>query len=278
MENKMKYEIVASDLDGTLLGEDQIVSAENLAAISEMNRLGVKFVPTTGRSLGEIPKELKESADVRYIITSDGAAIWDKELGDMMITHYIPRDLVKFIIEVENSCTSYSIAHVSGKTYYDAKRHTPENLDACRLDGYFRKLIAERTEPISDYDGLLSSSDTVEMIVIFFESDAELERARRLLLESGRLGISQTAPNNLEIYLSSAGKGRSLKALADKIGVDISAVIAVGDSLNDTELVKTASLGLAMENAHAALKEIADKVICHVSEHSAKYILDNFLF
>ena len=45
-----KYKIVASDLDGTLLGEDQKVSRENLEAIAEMHSLGIEFVPSTGRS------------------------------------------------------------------------------------------------------------------------------------------------------------------------------------------------------------------------------------
>ena len=54
MEQKRNYKIVASDLDGTLLNKEQTVSEENLCAISEMTRLGVEFVPTTGRGINEV--------------------------------------------------------------------------------------------------------------------------------------------------------------------------------------------------------------------------------
>ena len=89
--------------------------------------------------------------------------------------------------------------------------------------------------------------------------------------------MAQSSPVNLEVYSSEAGKGKTLSALADKLGIDIADVIAVGDSTNDAQLVKTAGLGLAMENACDDLKAIADRVICNFSEHSARYILENFI-
>ena len=81
MENKRKYKIVASDLDGTLLNKEQIVSEENFCAIAQMKRLGVEFVPTTGRGLNEIAPSLINSPDINYIITSNGAMVFDTNTG-----------------------------------------------------------------------------------------------------------------------------------------------------------------------------------------------------
>ena len=86
MENKRKYKIVASDLDGTLLNKEQAVSEENLCAISEMNRLGVEFVPTTGRAMNEIDLSLMKFPDIRYIIASDGAVVFDKSIEKPILT------------------------------------------------------------------------------------------------------------------------------------------------------------------------------------------------
>ena len=65
--------------------------------------------------------------------------------------------------------------------------------------------------------------------------------------------------------------------LADILGVDHAATIAVGDSTNDYTMVRDAGLGLAMENAVPELKAVADEIICHYSEHNIQYILEHFI-
>ena len=115
------------------------------------------------------------------------------------------------------------------------------------------------------------------MFCTFFEKDDDLEKCKQIFLDTDKLCVAQSDPHNLEVFLSVAGKGNALKALSDAIDVDISDTVAVGDSTNDISLIKAAGLGLAMENACDALKIAADKVICNNDEHSAKYILDNFI-
>ena len=115
------------------------------------------------------------------------------------------------------------------------------------------------------------------MICIFFEDHDALEACKHTFIESGKLCAVQSDENNIEIFMSSAGKGNTLAAFAKMLCVDISGVIAVGDSDNDVTLIKTAGLGLAMENASDELKALADKVICNNSAHCAKYILENFI-
>ena len=277
MENKRKYKIVASDLDGTLLGEDQLVSPENLRAISEMKRLGVEFIPATGRTLGEITREIIYSDDIRYVLASNGAIVWDKLDRKMIISHYMPKHLLDFMIELEHRYTTYTIVHDNGKAYYDSTRHRTEIFDACHLNDYYRKLIGATSSSLSDYDNVVANSETIEMFCTFFANDDDLREAKKLLLGTGMLSAVETVSNCLEIYLNVAGKGNTLTALSQKLGVDTAEVIAVGDSANDYTLLKASGLGLAMGNACPALKEIADETICNNSEHGAKYILENFI-
>ena len=137
MEKEKKYKIVASDLDGTLLSPDQKISAENFQAIAEMHRLGIEFVPTTGRTLSEIPKELIESQDVRYIITSDGGAVWDKALGKMVLTYYIPKETVEFIFNTVKPYNTYWLVHESGDNHYHVEKHNADGAQALdKINGF----------------------------------------------------------------------------------------------------------------------------------------------
>lgn len=277
MKRKTNYQIVASDLDGTLLGNDQSVSKENLEAIAEMHRLGVQLVPATGRALSEIPKELTDSDGVRYIITSDGAAVWDKLEKKMIISRYIPKELTRLILDTVYAHTAYIVVHESGKAYRDTQRHKREILDACRINKYYRDLISERSIPQNEYYDFVCASDAVEMFCIFFESDEARRECEQIFLKTGKLCVASSVSGNLEVYSSEAGKGNALKALINELGADVSQVIAVGDSSNDYTLVKAAGIGLATENACDELKAMTDKTICKNSEHTAKHILENFI-
>ena len=54
-----KYKIVASDLDGTLLNNDSLLSEENKNAIAELDKKGIFFAPSTGRTFAEVIPDLK---------------------------------------------------------------------------------------------------------------------------------------------------------------------------------------------------------------------------
>jgi HAD superfamily hydrolase (TIGR01484 family) len=242
-----------------------------------MRAHGVEFVPATGRTLSEIPKELIESPAVRYVITSDGAAVWDKCQKKMILTHYIPEETVHFILDTLAPYNTYILTHESGVNHYDKKKHNTAYMDKCRVGQYFRDIINASAAAVEDYDTFLKRSEAIEMFCVFFESAEAMRECKRIFIESGILCAAQSSDINLEVYMASAGKGKTLAAFADALNVDISDVIAVGDSNNDEELVKTAGLGLAVENATDALKAIADRVICKNCEHSAKYIFENFI-
>ena len=277
MKNNRKYKIVASDLDGTLLNKEQIVSEENLQAISEMNRLGVEFIPTTGRSMKEVDPSLINSPDIRYIITSNGAVVYDKNIGKTILTRYIPRDDVSLVLENLRPYNVFIVAKEGGKSYFDKNRYNSEFLNTCGIDAYFGHIISQHAEALEDFESFLLSSNEIEMIVVFFEFDEAARYCKQIFEDSGRLCAAHANIGYLEVYSSDAGKGKTLVTFADKLGIDIADVIAVGDSNNDSTMIEEAGLGLAVANACDALKELANQTICDNSEHIAKYLLENFI-
>ena len=277
MENKRKYKIVASDLDGTLLNKEQTVSEENFRAISEMNRLGVEFVPTTGRGMNEIDRSLINSPDIRYIITSNGAVLFDKNIGKPLLTRYVSKDSVHLILEALRPYNVFIAVHEGGTTYFDKNKYNPEFMNLCGIDAYYGHILSQHAEAVEDFESFLLSSDEMELICIFFEPDKGARTCKQIFEDSGKLCAANPHANYLEVYSSEAGKGKTLAAFVEKLGVDIADVIAVGDSNNDSTMIQEAGLGLAVANACDALKELADQTICDHSEHIVKYVLENFI-
>ena len=99
----MKYKIVASDLDGTLLDSKGEVSAENLSAICELHARGAFFVPASGRSLSEIPRTLRDEESIRFYIHSSRAGIYDKKTGKNLSFGF-PSSLSKEILQYFLTC------------------------------------------------------------------------------------------------------------------------------------------------------------------------------
>lgn len=272
----MRYKIIASDLDKTLLNNHQKISAENWRAIEQMHEMGVHFVPASGRAYEEMPTELLESPLIRYYITSDGTTVHDKETG---ITHELPlpTDLGRQVLDKVFSYPICLMLHADTKSYVEEATHNPRDYARYHMNDYWIDFSLDKEVPIRDLKSFAYSLPAVQSVVPFFLNMADLQECKAYFEQDSRLILAQTDPYNLEIFSASAGKGNALMLLADLLGIDRRATIAVGDSTNDSTMVKAAGLGLAMENAVPELKAVADAVICSNTEHAAEYILEHYI-
>ncbi len=273
---KGQYKIIACDLDGTLLDHDMNVSKENWEAIRRLGEKGVLFVPASGRAMYEMPRAVWDSPYVRYLIHSDGAAVYDKETGESIrlgMSREKSRRMMAILGEYE---TDISIRH-GGHAYEDAKNHNPEFHIYHRMSPYWWEFAMEYFEPVEDFDRFCDFEDGIDMACVFFHNEDERLECRQRFLELGGYGVASSDPCNLEIFDERAGKGSALLCLAERLGIDPAKTIAVGDSLNDRDMVIKAALGLAMSNACEELKALADAVVCNNDEHVMDYILKNYI-
>ena len=72
-----RIQLAAADLDGTLLREDKTPSPFTLQTIERVLDSGVEVVLASGRSRGIIPRSLLDNPRIRYLISCNGALIWD---------------------------------------------------------------------------------------------------------------------------------------------------------------------------------------------------------
>jgi len=87
----------------------------------------------------------------------------------------------------------------------------------------------------------------------------DVEAARHVLEDFPDIEIVDTG---FAIHIKSKriNKGSALKRIAELMKLDVKDFVAIGDSPNDIEMLKTSGFGIAVGNAHPALKEVADMV------------------
>ena len=274
---QMNYRIVASDLDGTLFNTAVEVSKENLIAIHEMDKMGVHFVPSSGRAYSEIPDKVKNIPEARYLITADGATVYDQKQGKAVYTCRMNKTLSKQVLDMLNEYQTMLTVRCNGIAYVDAKKHDWDTYGEYRLTGNYKKFIYKFDRPVENFDQFCYDLPDIEMICVFFKSDREMAECRERLLSTRQVQVASSEPYNLEIFDINAGKGNTLLKLAELLEIDPKDTIGVGDSLNDLDNIRKAGLGLAMENASEVLKTEADKIICNNDQHAMQYILEKFI-
>lgn len=270
-----QYKIIASDLDGTLLNKDMHVSPENFEAIRQLVAEGVLFVPASGRAMYEMPREVWDCPYARYLIHSDGAVIHDKETGESIRLSMSREKSDTVMAMLKEYDTDPSVRHC-GHCYMDAKTNTEDFHRYNRMNEEWVSFSMSCFEAVENFDELCASMDAIDMVCVFFHSPEEQAECKRRLTEMGGFLIASSHEANLEIMDERAGKGSALLHLADRLGIDRSATIAVGDSPNDMDMVSKAGLGLAMGNACEELKAMAQRVICTNEEHVMVYLREHY--
>ncbi len=269
------YKIIASDLDGTLLNNASKVSRENIEAIADLTAKGVYFVPCSGRTFAEIPEEIRENKNIRYIIHSNGATVLDKQTGHRIETG-ISNALMGQILDVLTACEAHLTIRHGGNCYVDARYQTQGDFDYYNVIVPHQDCVINYATHSADFVNLAYGLDNAEVVSAFFHNYDEKMACKKKLEATGKLRVVEASEYNIEIMNIDAGKGNALYALCDLLGVDYADTISMGDSDNDSSVTQAAGLGLAMENACDALKAIADEIICSNEEHGVVYVLNHY--
>ncbi len=272
----MNYKIIASDLDGTLFNSNTEVSRENRIAIERLSRHGVNFVIATGRALSEIPDSLLKNSSIRYIISSNGASVYDSVAKKKIIDFSMKDDDLQSLISTLFSYDVHLTVRSDGIGYVEAKKQSAHAFEHYCVHPNHAKVTLDYSVKRTDFHSYVKSLTSVEVAsAYFYDADAREKCAREL--EAFGLRAAWVKPIGLEIFGKEAGKGAALSALANHLGVSMDECIGVGDSENDLTLLQSAGLSLATSNASDSLKRAADSVICSNDEHIAEYILKNYV-
>lgn len=272
-KKKKVIRYIASDLDGTLISSDNEVSEENLDAIDRMHNAGVRFIVLTGRTLYEVPLELRHNDSIDYIIYSNGVGIWDRKRG-LLKNNFIDDEKAKKVFEILSEYETFTEIYSGGRPYVDASKFDSEHFLYYKIDkGFIPEMNKSRVKIPSLRKIIDDSNDKVEMFDVFFRYEKERQEClKRLKNDFDDLFVTSSMSNNLEIVRAGNSKGNTLIEFCNKMGIDIKSVTVLGDSRNDISAFETDAKGYAVANACDELKNLADKVICSNDENVMRFM------
>lgn len=272
-KKKKVIRYIASDLDGTLISSDNEVSEENLDAIDRMHNALVRFIVLTGRTLYEVPLELRHNDSIDYIIYSNGVGIWDRKRG-LLKNNFIDDEKAKKVFEILSEYETFTEIYSGGRPYVDASKFDSEHLLYYKIDkGFIPEMNKSRVKIPSLRKIIDDSNDKVEMFDVFFRYEKERQEClKRLKNDFDDLFVTSSMSNNLEIVRAGNSKGNTLIEFCNKMGIDIKSVTVLGDSRNDISAFETDAKGYAVANACDELKNLADKVICSNDENVMRFM------
>lgn len=274
--------LVALDLDGTLLNRRSQITPRTRSAVLTASQKGVVVVPATGRALATLPPEVAQLPGVRYVLTTNGAAVWDLGSEPMSAVYSRYADAEKRQItqpvcllqrlfppqkarEVFGLCQQYEGELTVFSDGRAIKDRESQDLAAARMA---RHCSTEADQP---YDGRFTvvpdlaewmsrEAHAIEKFCLFFGSAEKAQAALPAFRQLKGVEVVQGSPDNVEVTAQGVDKGEALLALADQLGIPRSETMAVGDSENDRALLEKAGVSAAMANAMPSIQALADYV------------------
>jgi Cof subfamily protein (haloacid dehalogenase superfamily) len=255
---KENLKAVVLDLDGTLFHKDQTISQRTIHVLNQWRNMGKEVIIATGRPprfvFGILPGQLQ----YRYCICYNGAEIYRNR--QLICQNLIPGESVQNILEwLRLTYPGCIISVEAGNqlfTNYSLDKFEP-NLDYRIVD--FKSMSFENAAKI-----LVDLSSIPDISII----ERNLPGNCRMLVTGKSLG---------EIFLRNISKLTGVQFILNSIGLELKETIAIGDDNNDIELISECGVGVAMGNATAAVKQVADLVTGTNQEDGVAVILEKII-
>lgn len=251
-----EVKMVVTDLDGTLLQQDNTISTRDNETLEMLGRLNVCRVAATGRNLFKVRQVLNENSPFDYVILSSGAGIMDWKSQNLIKALSIPAEETGRIIDFL----------VNRKQNFKVSRELPDNhnfawwqsYDCPELTRYVshHRLLGEAV-PIDPLTPFISSQ-----ILMFFPSSSDkFDTLKEKILKAfpDLSIIRTTSPLNpeytwMEIFPKGVSKAQGIEELCRITGISRENTLSIGNDYNDTEMLDFTKHSYVVDNAPGDLK------------------------
>ena len=258
--------LVASDLDGTIIGRDNTIFENNLKAINDINNKNIDFVICTGKTY-PIIKGICSKFNASYGIFGNGNQIINLKTGEEIYKKLLTQKEIESCL---NIAKKYKL-HVHIYTNTEAITEELKFMDLRNFVLQQEKNSGSSLDitVVDNIKQYLEFND-IEVCKLIISSETSLADIKNEILSKEDISITTIKKYGeykdniinkeyeyLDICPKNINKNTALNILKDYLKVNNNEIMAVGDNLNDLEMVKNCGIGVAVANAYDELKAVA---------------------
>jgi Cof subfamily protein (haloacid dehalogenase superfamily) len=262
--------LVASDIDGTILGHDGRISDRTVRAFHACRSAGVELVFVTGRPPRWLHPLEEQLGHTGTVICSNGAVVWDLEEDKVVSAQTMAMDDIFEIRRI--------IKKLRPTALFAAETLTGFHLEPGFIENGSSELLSEFT-PAPLASTLTAEDAVVKFLAIVREGTADEFLAQVGPAVGNLASVTHSAPTvaMLELAVPGINKAVTLAEYAASLGIDAADVVAFGDMPNDIEMLRWAGQGYAMASGHPEAIRAAGQQAPHFDDDGVAQILEERL-
>jgi Cof subfamily protein (haloacid dehalogenase superfamily) len=261
------FRLVVADIDGTLLTRDREITPGVLAAVRAAQANGVRVCLATGRIWLSARQYFERLGADPPAILYNGGLVYDFRTSSVLRRTHLDSEHARAVLEILREVPEVQPHLYAGDRVYTGRVN--------ELTDRYRRKDSVQVEEVGDLVAFLPR-DPMKILIIGARPDLEraVSRIRTIPMPINTVFSEETY---LEILPVGSSKGVALEFVAAYLAIPLSEVVAVGDNLNDLEMLRAAGLGVAMGNAPDALKSAADAVTRTNDEEGLRDVIERFV-
>ncbi len=268
-----RYKLLVVDIDGTLLGKNGVISAEDREAVAKVRDLGIPVSLSTGRAVQAALRFINQLSLDSYHIFFDGALASNPKNGEEIYVQPLDKMAVRQAVEFAH-LNKISIEFYS-TTHYFAERESWSTDIRREFFGI---------EPTTvDFTHLCQQERIIKgtLTVYSAEERAKAGRFCRQFEDTFFFSLAKSPAypevDFINVLAPGVSKGKALETLASHLGISMNEIIAIGDGPNDLSLLATVGLAIVMDNAPDEVKAVADYITLDVDQSGLAAAVNKFL-
>lgn len=272
----VKYKMLVTDMDYTLLNKDKDVSERNKKALKAAMDKGIHVIVATGRIYTSALYYARLLGISTPIIASNGAIIREEHTDNTMYQCLLPeagiKEMIRLTREIGLYCHFFSRDTIYTERLVNVSyRYTEWNKFLAEKDQVKIGLL-DSFEDMTEYQ----KNEIFKAVVVDDDSN-KLQYIRDEVLKTGLVTVSQSLNDNIEVMSKEVSKGNAVAKLAEIYKINPAEIITLGDNENDISMIEYAGLGVAMGNAVQLLKDRADYITGDYLDDGVAQVIEKFI-